>query len=197
MPGLMLGDTVPNLAIETTHGKMKLHDFIGDSWTILFSHPGSLYSQYYLRTCMCRGFHARSTTLKMLLGLSCDEVESHKAWIKDVEAFTPGAKVMYPVIADPNREIIKELNMVEPEEDASGKQVPSRALHIVGPDKKIKLSFLYPASTGRNMEEVVRVLDSLQRATKHKIATPCNWKPGEPVVISPSVSSKQAKEMFP
>ncbi|KAF8031624.1 hypothetical protein BT93_D0748 [Corymbia citriodora subsp. variegata] len=133
----------------------------------------------------------------MLLGLSCDEVESHKAWIKDVEAFTPGAKVMYPVIADPNREIIKELNMVEPEEDASGKQVPSRALHIVGPDKKIKLSFLYPASTGRNMEEVVRVLDSLQRATKHKIATPCNWKPGEPVVISPSVSSKQAKEMFP
>ncbi|KAF8031632.1 hypothetical protein BT93_D0751 [Corymbia citriodora subsp. variegata] len=199
MPGLTLGDTVPNLAVETTHGKMKLHDFIGDTWTILFSHPADFTpvctTELGKMAAYAPEFERRGVKL---LGLSCDEVESHKAWIKDVEAFTPGAKVTYPIIADLNREIIKELNMVEPEEkDASGKQVPSRALHIVAPDKKIKLSFLYPASTGRNLEEVVRVLDSLQRATKHKIATPCNWKPGEPVVISPSVSNEQAKEMFP
>ncbi|KAF8020052.1 hypothetical protein BT93_G0677 [Corymbia citriodora subsp. variegata] len=188
MPGLTLGDTVPNLAVETTHGKMKLHDFIGDSWTILFSHPADftpVCTTELGRWRVCAGVRAEGVKL---LGLSCDEVESHKAWIKDVEAFTPGAKVTYPIIADPNREIIKELNMVEPEEkDASGKQVPSRALHIV----------VLIRSTGRNLEEVVRVLDSLQRATKHKIATPCNWKPGEPVVISPSVSNEQAKEMFP
>ncbi|XP_048135461.1 1-Cys peroxiredoxin [Rhodamnia argentea] len=212
MPGLTLGDTVPNLAVDTTHGKMKLHDFIGDAWTILFSHPGDFTpvctTELGKMAAYAPEFERRGVKL---LGLSCDDIESHKAWIKDIEAFTvlsnlvhcdrrskPGAKVTYQIIADPNREIIRELNMVDADEkDASGKEVPSRALHIVGPDKKIKLSFLYPASTGRNMDEVVRVLESLQRAAKHKIATPCNWKPGDPVVISPSVSNEQAKEMFP
>lgn len=110
-----------------------------------------------------------------------------------------GHKVSYPIAADPNREIIKQLNMVDPDErDSSGRNTPSRALHIVGPDKRIKLSFLYPASTGRNMEEVVRAVDSLMLAAKHnnKIACPVNWKPGDKVVISPSVDTKQAKEMF-
>lgn len=132
-----------------------------------------------------------------LLGLSADEVESHKMWIKDIEAYNKGQKVSYPIGADPDRSIIKQLNMVET--DSSGNQVPSRALHIVGPDKKIKLSFLYPASTGRNMDEVVRVVDSLQRVAKHKnkIATPANWNPGEAVVIAPSVSNEEAKHMFP
>ncbi|KAM7484922.1 hypothetical protein LguiA_000931 [Lonicera macranthoides] len=133
-----------------------------------------------------------------LLGLSCDDIQSHVEWIKDIEAYNSGHKVTYPIIADPNREIIKQLNMVDPDEkDSSGNQLPSRALHIVGPDKKIKLSFLYPASTGRNMDEVVRVLDSLQKAAKHKVATPVNWRQGEQVVISPNVSGDQAKEMFP
>lgn len=109
-----------------------------------------------------------------------------------------GKKVTYPILADPKREIFKELNMVDPDEkDPSGGAVPSRALHIIGPDKKVKLSFLYPASTGRNIEEVLRVLDSLQRATKHKVATPVNWKPGDKCVITPSVSDEQAKQMFP
>lgn len=104
----------------------------------------------------------------------------------------------YPILADPNHELIKELNMVDPDEkDSKGNNVPSRALHIIGPDKKVKLSFLYPASTGRNMDEVLRALDSLQKASKHKIATPANWKNGEPVVISPSVSDEEAKKMFP
>ncbi|KAJ6429570.1 hypothetical protein OIU84_021049 [Salix udensis] len=133
-----------------------------------------------------------------LLGLSCDDVSSHVEWVKDIEAYTPGCKVTYPIIADPNRELIKILNMVDPDEkDSSGRSVPSRALHIVGADKRIKLSFLYPASTGRNMDEVVRALDSLERASRNKIATPANWKPGEDVVISPSVSDEEAKTLFP
>ncbi|KAF5185355.1 1-Cys peroxiredoxin [Thalictrum thalictroides] len=140
-------------------------------------------------------FHKRGAKL---LGLSCDDVQSHTAWIKDIEAYSSGCKVNYPIIADPKRELIKQLNMVDPEaKDSNGNQLPSRALHIVGPDKVVKLSFLYPASTGRNMDEVVRVMDSLQKAAKHKIATPVNWKPGDQVVISPSVSNNQAKEMFP
>ncbi|KAK1278913.1 hypothetical protein QJS04_geneDACA015825 [Acorus gramineus] len=133
-----------------------------------------------------------------LLGLSCDDLKSHAEWIKDIEAHTPGCEVKYPIVADPNRGIIKQLNMVDPDEkDSSGNSLPSRALHIVGPDKKVKLSFLYPATTGRNMEEVVRVLESLQVAAKHKVSTPVNWKPGELVVITPGVSNEEAKKMFP
>ncbi|KAI4311057.1 hypothetical protein MLD38_035993 [Melastoma candidum] len=199
MPGLTLGDAVPNLEVETTHGKMKLHDYFSGSWTVLFSHPGDFtpvcttelakmasYSNEFEKRCV------------KLLGLSCDDISSHKEWTKDVEAFAGDARVTYPIIADPNREILKELNMIDADEkDSSGRHMPSRALHIVGPDKTIKLSFLYPACTGRNMEEVLRVLDSLQRACKHKIATPVNWKLGEPVVVSPSVDNEQAKELFP
>lgn len=133
-----------------------------------------------------------------LLGLSCDDVNSHNEWIKDIEAYTPGSKVTYPIIADPNREIIKQLNMVDPDEkDSSGKQLPSRALHIVDGNKMVKLSFLYPSSTGRNMDEVLRAVDSLQKAAKHKVATPADWKQGDPVVISPGVTNDEAKQMFP
>lgn len=109
-----------------------------------------------------------------------------------------GKRVTYPILADPNREIIKKLNMVDPDEkDSSGAPVPSRALHIVGPDKKVKLSFLYPASTGRNMEEVMRVVESLQKSAKHRVATPANWKPGDKCFIAPNVPNEEAKEMFP
>ncbi|PIA60812.1 hypothetical protein AQUCO_00300382v1 [Aquilegia coerulea] len=199
MPGLTIGDTVPNLEVETTQGKFKLHDFIGNEWLILFSHPGDFTpvctTELGKMAQSAEEFHKRGAKL---LGLSCDDVESHNKWIKDIEAFTPGCKVNYPIIADPKREIIKHLNMVDPDEkDSSGNQLPSRALHIVGPDKVVKLSFLYPATTGRNIDEVVRVMDSLQKAAKHKVATPVNWKPGDHVVISPSVSNDQAKQMFP
>ncbi|CAL1397530.1 unnamed protein product [Linum trigynum] len=199
MPGLTIGDTIPNLQVESTHGVIKLHDFLSSSWTILFSHPGDFTpvctTELGKMAAYAPEFEKRGVKL---LGLSCDDVVSHVEWIKDVEAFTPGSKVTYPIISDPNREVIKQLNMVEPDEkDHSGNTVPSRALHIVGPDLKIKLSFLYPASTGRNMDEVMRVVESLQRAAKHKVATPANWKPGDPVVISPSVSNEEAKKMFP
>ncbi|KAL5700687.1 hypothetical protein ACHQM5_026104 [Ranunculus cassubicifolius] len=199
MPGLTIGDSVPNLEVETTHGKLKLHDYFGDGWTILFSHPGDFTpvctTELGQMAKYAEEFNKRGAKL---LGLSCDGIDSHKEWIKDIEAYTPGTKVKYPIISDPNREIIKQLNMTDPDEkDANGNNLPSRALHIVGPDKKVKLSFLYPASTGRNMEEIVRVLDSLQKASKHKVATPVNWKQGDKVVISPTVSNDQAKEMFP
>ena len=202
MPGLTLGDTIPNLEVETTHGRTKLHDYIGDRWTIIFSHPGQ-FSHFSRSPLICRSFgfvfvlghkdflHVGDFTPvcttelgKMaayteefarrevkLLGLSCDEVQSHKEWIKDIEAYTviktfffydfrlsssffafmaiddgtvcclclqPGSKVTYPIAADPKREIIKQLNMVDPDEkDSSGNNLPSRALHIVGPDKKV------------------------------------------------------------
>ncbi|XP_068661112.1 1-Cys peroxiredoxin [Aristolochia californica] len=199
MPGLTIGDSLPNLETETTIGRIKLHDFVGDSWVILFSHPGDFTpvctTELGKMAAYAPEFEKRGVKL---LGLSCDDVNSHKEWIKDIEAYTPGSKVSYPIIADPNREVIKQLNMVDPDEkDVAGAPVPSRALHIVGPDKTIKLSFLYPATTGRNMDEVLRVLDSLQKSAKHKVATPVNWKPGDPVVISPSVSDEEAKKMFP
>ncbi|KAF4349313.1 hypothetical protein CsatB_025233 [Cannabis sativa] len=199
MPGLTIGDTIPNLEAQTTHGNIILHDYIGDGWAIIFSHPGDFTpvctTELGKIAAYAQEFDKRGVKL---VGLSCDDLNSHKEWIKDIEAYTPGAKVRYPIIADPNRELMKQLNMVDPEEkDSSGNQVPSRALHIVGPDKKVKLSFLYPATTGRNMDEVLRVVDSLQKASKHKVATPVNWKPGEPVVVSPTVSTEQANTMFP
>ncbi|GER51751.1 1-Cys peroxiredoxin [Striga asiatica] len=199
MPGLTIGDTLPDLEVDTTHGKIKLHDYVADSFTIIFSHPGDFTPVCTTELGMMAAYADKFAERGVkLLGLSCDDVESHNTWIQDIEAYNKGAKVTYPIAADPNRHIIEQLNMVDPDEkDSSGGHVPSRALHIVGPDKKIKLSFLYPASTGRNMDEVVRVLDSLQRACKHKIATPANWKPGDKVVISPSVSSDEAKSMFP
>ncbi|KAL2922280.1 1-Cys peroxiredoxin, partial [Bienertia sinuspersici] len=199
MPGLTIGDAVPNLEVETTKGKYKLHDYFADGWTILFSHPGDFTPVCTTELGMMAAYAGQfSEKGAKLLGLSCDDIASHNEWIKDVEAYSGGHKVTYPIIADPKREIIKKLNMVDPDEKSSnGQNLPSRALHIVGPDKVVKLSFLYPASTGRNMDEVLRVLDSLQMASKHKVATPVNWKPNEKVVISPSVNNDQAKEMFP
>ena len=199
MPGLTIGDIIPNLEAETTQGKIKLHDYIGNSWAIVFSHPGDF-------TPVCTTELAKMAEYSKvfkekgvkLIGLSCDDVSSHNEWIKDIEAYSAGCKVDYPIIADTKREIMKQLNMVDPEEkDSSGNSLPSRALHIVGPDKKVVLSFLYPSTTGRNMDEVVRVLESLQKAKHHKIATPANWKPGDDVVISPTVSQEEAQKMFP
>ncbi|KAL0457546.1 UNVERIFIED_CONTAM: 1-Cys peroxiredoxin [Sesamum latifolium] len=202
MPGLTIGDTLPDLEVETTHGKLKLHDYVGNTnFTIIFSHPGDFTPVCTTELGMMAAYADKFAERGVkLLGLSADDVQSHNEWIKDIEAYNKGEhKVKYPIAADPNREIIKQLNMVDPDEkDSSGQQTPSRALHIVGgADKKIKLSFLYPASTGRNMDEVLRVVDSLQKASHHKIATPANWKRGDPVVISPSVSNQEAQQMFP
>ncbi|BAT74179.1 hypothetical protein LR48_Vigan107s000700 [Vigna angularis] len=197
MPGLTIGDTIPDLDVQTTQGRIKLHPFCADAWTILFSHPGDFTPVCTTELGKMAEYSSEFSQRGVkLLGLSCDDVESHKEWIKDIEAYTPGCKVNYPIISDPEREIIKKLNMVDPDEKDSTGNLPSRALHIVGPDLKIKLSFLYPATTGRNMDEVLRVIESLQKASKFKVATPANWKSGDPVVISPTVTNDQAKDMF-
>ncbi|XP_052208408.1 1-Cys peroxiredoxin A [Diospyros lotus] len=198
MPGITIGDTLPDLEFQTTHGKIRLYDYIGDQgWVILFSHPGDFTPVCTTELGMMAAYADKFAAMgAKLLALSCDDVNSHQEWIKDIEAYN-GHKVTYPIIADPNRELIKQLNMVDPDQkDPAGNQVPSRALHIIGPDKKIKLSFLYPASTGRNIDEVVRVIEALQIAAKYRVATPANWKPGEAVVISPSVSKEEADQMF-
>ncbi|XP_051125286.1 1-Cys peroxiredoxin PER1 [Andrographis paniculata] len=201
MPGLTIGDTLPDLEVETTlNGVIRLHDYVGDSYTIIFSHPADFTPVCTTEMGAMAAYAPKFAEMGVkLLGLSCDDVQSHRDWIKDIEAYA-ACKVTYPIAADPDRKVIKQLNMVDPDEKdpSSGQPLPSRALHIIGPDKKIKLSFLYPASTGRNMDEVVRAVESLQLAAKakHKIATPANWKSGEPVVISSSVSAQEAQQMF-
>ncbi|XP_047309974.1 1-Cys peroxiredoxin [Impatiens glandulifera] len=201
MPGLTIGDIIPNLEVETTKGKFKIHDFIGENWILLFSHPGDFTPVCTTELGMMAKYSKQFIEKGVkLLGLSCDDLTSHMEWIKDIESNNGGHKVDYPIIGDSKREIIKQLNMVDPDEkDGKGNNMPSRALHIIGPDKKIKLSFLYPATTGRNMDEVLRVVESLQKARKYnnKVATPVNWNPGEKVVIAPSVTDEDARKMFP
>ncbi|CAN6226268.1 unnamed protein product [Urochloa humidicola] len=201
MPGLTIGDTIPNLELDSTHGKIRIHDFIGNSYVIIFSHPADFTPVCTTEMAAMAGYAQEFEKRGVkLLGISCDDVASHKEWIKDIEAYKPGTKLTYPILADPDRSAIKQLNMVDPDEkDAKGVNLPSRTLHIVGPDKTVKLSFLYPACTGRNMDEVLRAVDSLLTAAKHKgkVATPANWKPGERAVIGPSVSDEEAKKLFP
>ncbi|KAJ4980075.1 hypothetical protein NE237_010855 [Protea cynaroides] len=199
MPRLTIGDTLPNLEVETTYGKFMLYDFVRQNWVIIFSHPGDF-------TPMCTTELAKVATSTeifeergvKLLVLSCDDIQSHNNWIKDIESYSRGCNVKFPIIADPTREIIKELNIMDPDKkDVTGKQVLSRALHVVARDKKVKFSILYPATIGRNVDKILRVIDALQKTVNHKVGTPMNWMPGEPVAIHPSLSDDQAKEMFP
>ncbi|XP_006658017.1 1-Cys peroxiredoxin A [Oryza brachyantha] len=200
MPGLTIGDTIPDLELDSTHGKIRIHDFLAGpaDYVVIFSHPGDFTPVCTTELAAMAGYAKEFEKRGVkLLGISCDDVQSHKDWIKDIEAYKPGNRVTYPIMADPNREAIKKLNMVDPDEKDSSGHLPSRALHIVGPDKKVKLSFLYPACAGRNMEEVLRAVDAVQTAAKHAVATPANWKPGECVVIPPGVSDEEARSKFP
>ncbi|EFJ31859.1 hypothetical protein SELMODRAFT_164163 [Selaginella moellendorffii] len=199
MPGISIGDEIPDIHADSTHGPINLHEFCKNNWTLVFSHPADFTPVCTTELGSVAKYQPEIEKRgAKLLGLSCDTVEEHKAWTKDVEAYTTGACVKYPIMADPTREISRKLNMLDPDEkDSSGQPVASRALHIVGPDCRIRVSFMYPASVGRNFDEVIRVLDALQLSSKHKIACPVNWKPGDHVVISPSVSDEEAKKMFP
>jgi len=201
MPGLNLGDTFPNTQVETTKGNFKLHDYIGDSWVLFFSHPAD-----YTPVCttelgtlikMMPEFEKRNAKL---ITLSCDDVESHHGWSKDVsaQAGCSAADLPYPIIADKNRELAVALGMVDPaEKDAQGLPLTARAVFIISPDKKLKLSILYPATTGRNFDEVLRVLDSLQLTMYQKVATPANWQSGGECMVLPSVSKDEAAKLFP
>jgi alkyl hydroperoxide reductase subunit AhpC len=200
---LRINDEAPNFTAQTTQGEINFHEWIGDGWAILFSHPkdftpvcttelgymAGLESEFAKRNCK-------------IIGLSVDPVSSHGKWAVDIEE-TQGHKVNYPMIGDPKLEIAKLYNMLPAEAgDTSEGRTPAlnatvRTVFIIGPDKKIKLMLSYPMTTGRNFDEIVRVLDSMQLTAKHKVATPVNWKQGDDVIILPSVSEDEAKQTYP
>jgi alkyl hydroperoxide reductase subunit AhpC len=198
---LRIGDTAPDFEAETTNGKIRFHDWIGDSWAVLFSHPKD-----YTPVCTTElGYMARiksefdKRNVK-IIGLSADPVTSHNGWAKDIEE-TQGAAVNYPMIGDADLKVAKLYNML-PAEAVPGQRTASdnltvRNVFVVGPDKKIKLILVYPMTTGRNFDEVLRVIDSLQLTARHKVATPANWKQGEDVIIAGSVSDEEAKKVYP
>jgi alkyl hydroperoxide reductase subunit AhpC len=200
---LRLGDIAPDFQAETTQGTIHFHDWIGDGWGILFSHPkdftpvcttelgymAKLVPEFKLRNCK-------------VIGLSVDPVESHLKWEKDIEE-TQGYAVNYPLIGDPNLAIAKLYDMLPAEEPGTSEGRTAltnqtvRSVFIVGPDKKIKLHLTYPMTTGRNFNEILRVLDSMQLTAAHRVATPVNWENGEDVIIVTSVTDEEAKEKYP
>ncbi len=199
---LRIGDTSPDFTAETTEGRINFHDWIGDSWAILFSHPKDF-------TPVCTTELGYMAQLKpefekrncKTIGLSIDPVSDHNAWLSDI-AETQGHAVNYPLIGDPDLVVAKLYDMIHP--NASGSQPRTaadnatiRSVFMIGPDKKIKATLTYPMSTGRNFDEVLRLLDSCQLTARHKVATPVNWKQGEDVIIVPAVSNEEAKERFP
>jgi alkyl hydroperoxide reductase subunit AhpC len=200
---LRLNDTAPDFTAETTQGKISFHQWIGDKWAILFSHPKD-----FTPVCTTElGYMAKiepefTKRNAKLIGLSVDPSESHGRWLKDIEE-TQGAKVNYPIIADHDLKVSKLYNMLPAEEPGTseGRTAATnqtvRTVYVIGPDKKIKLLLAYPMSTGRNFDEILRVLDSMQLTAKHKVSTPVNWKHGDDVIISGSVSDDDAKKMFP
>jgi len=198
---LRIGDTAPDFEADTTEGHIRFHDWIGDKWAVLFSHPKD-----YTPVCTTElGYMARikpefDKRGVKIIGLSADPVASHAGWAKDIEE-TQGAAVNYPMIGDSDLKIAKLYNML-PAEAVPGQRTAAdnltvRNVFVVGPDKKIKLILVYPMTTGRNFDEVLRVIDSLQLTAKHKVATPANWKRGEDVIISGSVNDEEAKKQYP
>ena len=199
---LRINDTAPDFEAETTQGKIKFHDWIGDKWAVLFSHPKD-----FTPVCTTElGYMAKiepefAKRNAKLIGLSVDPVGRHEEWSRDIEE-TQGAKVKYPMIGDSDLKVAKLYNMLPAEEVASDGRTAAtnatvRSVFIVGPDKKIKLMLTYPMTTGRNFDEILRVLDSMQLTAKYKVATPVNWKHGEDVIITPAVSNEEAEKSFP
>lgn len=199
---LRINDIAPDFQAQTTKGPISFHEWIGDGWAILFSHPKD-----FTPVCTTElGYMARiepdfTSRGAKLIGLSADPVDSHSRWLGDIEE-TQGAKVNYPIIADADLAIAKLYNMLPAEEvGADGRTAANnqtiRSVFIVGPDKKIKLMLTYPMTTGRNFDEILRVLDSMQLTAKHKVATPANWKQGDDVIIAGSVNDEDAKKLFP
>jgi alkyl hydroperoxide reductase subunit AhpC len=199
---LTIGDTAPDFEAESTQGKIRFHDWIGDSWAVLFSHPKD-----FTPVCTTElGYMAKAQpdferrNVK-IIGLSVDSTGDHEAWAKDIEE-TQGAAPEYPIIDDSSFEISKAYGMLPADTSGEAKgRTPAdnqtvRNVFVIGPDKKIKLILVYPMTTGRNFDEVLRVIDSLQLTAKHKVATPVNWQQGEDVIIAGSVSDDEAKETF-
>jgi len=191
---IRLGDTAPDFTADTTHGSISFHQWLGDSWGILFSHPKD-----FTPVCTTElGYVARikpefdKRNVKVI-GLSVDSVESHNKWETDI-ADTQGTAVNFPMIGDPQRTVSDLYGMIHPNANDT---LTVRSVYVIGPDKKVKLTITYPASTGRNFDEILRVIDSLQLTAKHKVATPANWKNGEDVIIGAAVTDDEAKKLFP
>ena len=189
-----LGDTAPDFTADTTEGTINFHEWLGDSWGILFSHPKDFTP---VCTTELGAFARRKAEFDKrdtkLIGLSVDSVESHKAWDKDI-AETQGQGVNFPVIGDPDRKVADLYDMIHPNANDT---LTVRSVFIIGPDKKVKLTLTYPASTGRNVDEVLRVLDSLQLTADYQVSTPVDWKEGDDVIIAPAIPDEDAKQKFP
>jgi len=201
--GLRIGDEAPDFTAETTEGTVNFHEWIGDSWAILFSHPKDFTpvctTELGYMAKLKPEFDKRNTKV---IGLSIDSVDDHKKWVGDIEE-TQGAAINYPMIGDTDLKVAKLYEMIHPNASGNAKgrtaadNATIRSVFIIGPDKKIKLVLTYPMTTGRNFDEVLRVLDSMQLTAKHKVATPVNWKQGNDVIIVPSVSDEEAKQKYP
>ena len=200
---LRIGDEAPDFTAKTTEGTIKFHDWIGNGWAILFSHPKDFTPVCTTELGYMAGlkpeFDKRNTKI---IGLSIDPIEDHERWAKDIEE-TQGHRLNYPLIGDSDLKVAKLYDMIHPNAGDSSKGRTAadnqtvRSVFVVGPDKKIKLTLTYPMSTGRNFDEVLRVLDSIQLTAKHKVATPGNWKQGNDVIILTSVPDEEAKKTFP
>jgi alkyl hydroperoxide reductase subunit AhpC len=200
---LSIGSDAPNFTAQTTQGEIDFHEWIGDSWAILFSHPKNYTPVCTTELGYMAGlkdeFARRNTKI---IGLSVDRLEDHHGWMQDIEEVS-GNKVDYPLIADHDLKVAKLYNMLPADagDTAEGRTAATnatvRTVYIIGPDKKIKAMLIYPMSTGRNFDEVLRLLDSIQLTAKHSVATPVNWKQGEDCIIVPSVSDEDARAKFP
>jgi alkyl hydroperoxide reductase subunit AhpC len=191
---IRLGDTAPDFHAQTTQGPIHFHEWLGNSWGVLFSHPKDF-------TPVCTTELGTVAKLKpefdkrnvKVIGLSVDPIEDHKRWLGDIED-TQNCQVGYPLIADADRSISEAYDMIHPN---ANQTLTVRSVFVIGPDKKVKLTITYPASTGRNFDELLRVIDSLQLTANHSVATPANWKDGDDVIIVPALSDAEAKEKFP
>ncbi|NEU07948.1 peroxiredoxin [Flavihumibacter sp. R14] len=191
---LRLGDTAPDFKAKTSMGEISFYDYLGDSWGVLFSHPADY-------TPVCTTELGKTASLKeefdkrnvKVIALSVDSIESHKGWINDINE-TQNVEVNFPLIADDNREVSEAYGMIHPN---ASETATVRSLFVISPDKKVKLMITYPASTGRNFQEILRVIDSLQLTAYHSVATPADWKSGEDVVVVPAIKTEDIPAKFP
>ena len=192
--GLLLGDIAPNFEAETTEGKIKFHDWIGDDWVVFFSHPAD-----YTPVCTTElGYTAKlkdefAKRGAKAITLSVDPIADHHGWVKDIEE-TQGCTMNFPIIADTDRSVSELYTMIHPNADP---KVTVRAVYIIDPNKKIRATFTYPPSAGRNFNEILRLIDSLQLTDGYKVATPVNWEDGQDVIVVPSISDDEADKLFP
>ena len=200
---LTIGDTAPDFEADTTEGRISFHDWIGDGWAVLFSHPRDFTPVCstelgYMAT-IKPDFDARNTKI---IALSTDPVDNHERWAEDIEAIG-GTALNYPIISDSDHAVAKAYEMLpadvdgDPTERTPAQNATLRNVFVIGPDKQIKLVLIYPMTTGRNFDEVLRVIDSLQRTSEHGVSTPAQWQPGDDVIIAGSVSDEQAREKYP